>query len=154
MEGESEHVAKRQLAALAETTLLLDGRGFDYWLFGGWAVDFHVGRVTREHSDIDLAVWLHEAEAVASLLRAHGWQHKPGPEEDGGTGYERGGVRLELTFIVSDGEGRVMVPLRNGPVAWSEEPLGSDARDLLGVSARVIAPALLEAGKSTGGHVV
>jgi hypothetical protein len=27
-----------------------------YWLFGGWAVDFHAGRVTRDHADIDLAV--------------------------------------------------------------------------------------------------
>jgi hypothetical protein len=26
-----------------------------YWLFGGWAVDFHAGRVTRAHSDVDIA---------------------------------------------------------------------------------------------------
>jgi hypothetical protein len=26
-----------------------------YWLFGGWAVDFHAGQVTREHGDIDIA---------------------------------------------------------------------------------------------------
>jgi hypothetical protein len=136
-----------QLAALAQVTELLDQRGFDYWLFGGWAVDFHVGEVTREHSDIDLAVWLHEADALAALLRAHGWEHKPDPEEDGGTGYEREGVRLELTYIVSDDKGRVFVPLRNGPVVWSEEPLGSEIRDLRRVRARVVALPLLRAGE-------
>jgi GNAT superfamily N-acetyltransferase len=138
----------QQLHALGEVTALLDGSGIEYWLFGGWAVDFHVGRVTREHDDVDLAVWLEDENSVASLLRTNGWRHAPEPDEDGGTGYERDGVRLELTRLVSDGEGRALIPLRAGPVVFSEEPLGDDARELLGVSARVIPLALLRDGKS------
>jgi hypothetical protein len=45
-----------QLAALARIHELLDGQGIDYWLFGGWAVDFHAGLVTRAHDDLDIAV--------------------------------------------------------------------------------------------------
>ena len=87
-------------------------------------------------------------DRVAALLRASRWRHAPEPDEDGGTGYERDGVRLELTRLVKDGEGRALIPLRAGPVVFSEEPLGNDARELLGVSARIIPLALLRDGKS------
>ena len=40
-----------QLAALAELDQSLPRHNVGYWLFGGWAVDFHAGRVTREHAD-------------------------------------------------------------------------------------------------------
>ena len=79
----------RQLTALVDVAALLDRSGFGYWLFGGWGVDFHVGRVTRSHGDVDLAVWANDAEEIHSVLIASGWQHKPAPGEDGGTGYER-----------------------------------------------------------------
>ncbi len=36
-------LADREIAALAEVAALLDSGGFEHWLFGGWAVDFHVG---------------------------------------------------------------------------------------------------------------
>jgi hypothetical protein len=142
-------LVKEQLSALADVGKRLDRGGFVYWLFGGWAVDLHLGTVTREHDDIDLGVWLHDAEAVGSLLQAHGWQHKPHPGEDGGTGYERGRVRVELTYLASDDTGRILIPLRDGNALWSEEPLGNEVRELLGVRARVIPLALLRAGKSS-----
>lgn len=138
----------QQLHALGEVTALLERDGIDYWLFGGWAVDFHVGRVTREHGDVDLAVWLDDEDRIASLLRASGWRHAPEPDEDGGTGYERDGVRVELTRLVKDGGDRVLIPLRAGAVVFSEEPLGNEARELLGVRARIIPLALLRDGKS------
>jgi hypothetical protein len=141
-------LVKEQLSALADVGELLDRGGFDYWLFGGWAVDFHVGVVTREHDDIDLAVWLDDAEAVGSLLLAQAWQHKPDPGEDGGTGYELGPVRVELTYLTSDETGRVFIPLRDRDALWSKEPLGNEVRELLSVRARVVPLALLKAGKS------
>ena len=61
-------LADRQLAALAQVASLLDSNGFDHWLFGGWAVDFRVGAVTRSHDDVDLAVWADDRD-FASLSR-------------------------------------------------------------------------------------
>src|SRR3979411_159303 len=92
--------APQQLAALAQTHELLTRGGIDYWLFGGWAVDFHVGSITRSHDDIDVAVWLDDDERIGSILEAEGWKHDPDTYEDGGTGYERAAVRLEFTFVV------------------------------------------------------
>lgn len=136
-----------QLHALAEVGELL--AEFDHWLFGGWAVDFHAGRVTREHDDVDFAVWLHDVEAIASLLETHAWRHKPYPDEDGGTGYERDGVRVELTYLVSDDTGRVFIPLRERNALWSERPPENEVLELHGVRARVIPLGLLRAGKSS-----
>jgi hypothetical protein len=140
--------AKQQLSALAGTHELFTRSGIDYWLFGGWAVDFHVGSLTRVHDDIDVAVWLDDRERIARLLEAEGWNHAPEPDDDGGTGYERDGVRLELTFLVPGDGGEVYIPLRAGCVLWSDEPLSTDFAELSGVRARVLGFAALKRGKA------
>lgn len=66
-----------QLIALAGLHALFEGHGIDYWLLGGWAVDFHAGSVTRPHDDLDVAVWLEDLDQVAALLAANGWKHTP-----------------------------------------------------------------------------
>jgi hypothetical protein len=136
-----------QLAALASVDALLTPARIDYWLFGGWAVDFYAGEVTRAHDDIDVAVWLADHDRIAALLAADGWAHAPEADEDGGTGYERDGVRLELTFLVRDGS-TVSIPLRSGRVPWSDDAFGADVAVLDGVRARLISLAALTHGKA------
>ena len=121
--------------------------GIEYWLFGGWAVDFHVGSVTRPHDDVDLAVWLADVPRIAELLEADGWRHAPDEDEDGGTGYERDGVRLEITYLVREGDD-VFTPLRDGRGGWSTEALGSDVGELQGVRAHLVGLEALRRGKS------
>jgi hypothetical protein len=75
---------------------------------------------------------------IVELLRGDGWQHAPYDDEDGGTGYERAGVRLELTYLVRDGDGSVFIPLRHGRAEWSADALADDARELSGVRARLV----------------
>jgi hypothetical protein len=140
--------SRQQLAAFAQTHELFTRSGIDYWLFGGWAVDFHVGSITRVHDDIDVAVWLDEQDRIARLLEAEGWHHAPEPDEDGGTGYEQDGVRLELTFLVPGDGGEVYIPLRAGRVLWSDEPVSNDLLELLGTPARVLGLAELKRGKA------
>jgi hypothetical protein len=86
-------IAIEQLAALARIGALFRDDGIDFWLFGGWAVDFHAGSVTRAHHDVDLAVWQTDHPRIATLLEADGWAHAPEAGEDGYTAYERGGRR-------------------------------------------------------------
>jgi hypothetical protein len=137
-----------QLAALAETHELFTRSGIGYWLFGGWAVDFHAGAITRPHDDIDVAVWLDDRDRIARLLEAEGWKHAPEADEDGGTGFERDGVRLELTFVVRGDGGEVYVPLRAGRVLWSDEPMNTELAELSGARALVLGLAALKHGKS------
>jgi hypothetical protein len=112
------------LAALAELDKLLRRHGVDYWLFGGWTVDFHAGRVTREHDDIDVAVWADDYSRLAELLVGRGWAHRPEAGEDGYTSYERGGVRLEVAFLACDEGRRVYTPLRDGRGDWPDGTFG------------------------------
>jgi aminoglycoside-2''-adenylyltransferase len=131
-------VSRRQLAALDLVARLLEALAIDYWLFGGWAVDLYVGRVTRPHDDIDLAIWLDDHRRIAEILAADGWVHAPADDEDGGTAYKREGVRLELTYLVRNGDGDVFIPLRDGLAPWVKGSFGDDERVLLGVRVRVI----------------
>ncbi len=120
----------------------------EYWLFGGWAVDFHAGSVTRPHDDLDLAVWLKDLDRIAALLTAAGWKHAPEEGEDGYTGYENGDVRLELAFLARDEDGRVYTPLREGRGPWPDGTFGLDVAELHGVRVRLISLRALKADKS------
>jgi hypothetical protein len=144
-----DELSSQQLSALARVNDLLGEAGIAYWLFGGWAVDFYVGSVTRAHADLDAAVWLDELPRTAALLEAEGWHHAPEEDEDGGTGYERGAVRLELMYLVRGEDGSIFTPMRHGQVAWSEEDLADDVRELNRVGARLVALGSLMRGKSS-----
>ena len=94
--------ATDQFAALAELVQLLAQHDVPYWLFGGWAVDFHAGRVTREHDDIDIAVWANDFGRLSAPFDGAAWQHRSEAYADGYTSYERRGVRLEVAFLARD----------------------------------------------------
>jgi len=143
-----DDLSTEQLSALARVGDLLEDAGIAYWLFGGWAVDFYVGSVTRAHDDLDIAVWLVDLPRIGQLLDDDGWRHAPLDDEDGGTGYERGAVRLELTYLVRDADGRIFTPLRDGQAPWSEQALADDVAELQG-RARLVALIPLMHGKST-----
>jgi hypothetical protein len=137
-----------QFVALSRIHQLLEAQGIEYWLFGGWAVDFHAGLVTRSHDDLDIAVWLKDYEQVAALLVANGWKHAPDEHEDGYTGYERGSVRVDLAFLARTQDGQVYTPLREGRAAWADGAFENDVAELLGVPARVISLCALTADKA------
>jgi Aminoglycoside-2''-adenylyltransferase len=131
-------LASQQLSALARVSGLFEDAGIAYWLFGGWAVDFYAGSVTREHDDVDLAVWLKDVPRVMELLEGDGWRHAPLNDEDGGTGYERGSVRLELTYLIRHPDGGIFTPLRRGRGEWPKEALADDVGELFGVRSRLV----------------
>src|SRR5262245_27334095 len=85
----------RALAALAET---LERGGIDFWLFGGWAVDFWVGRVTRPHDDVDIAAWQRDRYSINRVLLATGWRHTDEVEDTFAASYRSGEALVEFTF--------------------------------------------------------
>jgi hypothetical protein len=137
-----------QLEAIASLDAIFEQNGIEYWLFGGWAVDFHAGRVTRDHADIDIAIWRTDADTVARRLVRHGWAHAPGAEQDGYTSYTRDGVHVDLAFLAQDEDGTVYTPLNSGRGDWPPGSFGSDVRRLAGTRARVVTVDSLVADKS------
>ena len=55
-----------------EARRLFTGFHGPWWIAGGWAIDMALGRKTREHADIDVAVRRDDQLAVQSWLR--GWE--------------------------------------------------------------------------------
>jgi aminoglycoside-2''-adenylyltransferase len=137
-----------QLSAIARTHELFTRGDIDYWLFGGWGIDFHLGSITRPHPDVDVAVWLEDQERIASLLESEAWKHAPEADEDGGTGYERNGVRLELTFVARGDRGEVYIPMLQVGCSGRTSPCVQTLQKLSGVRARVLDLAPLKRGKS------
>jgi hypothetical protein len=136
------------LAAIRRLNATFERDGIDYWVFGGWAVDFHAGRVTREHADIDIAIWDTDLDRVHGLLVADGWAHAPATEHDGYTAYTRDGLRLDLAFLARDEHDTVYTPAKSGRGEWPPDSFGSDIRELAGTRAHVVSISSLVADKS------
>src|SRR4051794_20955912 len=112
---------KDQLIALDWLHRHFEAEGIEYWLFGGWAVDFHVGTITRPHGIVDLAIWLDDFARVTTLLHTDGWVHAADGAEPGSTAFIRGVVHLELAFLQRDeAGGEPYTPIGDGRrAAWA-----------------------------------
>jgi hypothetical protein len=119
-----------------------------YWLFGGWAVDFHAGRVTRAHSDVDIAVWRRDLTVVRSLLAGAGWGVLTDRPGDGYVTFERKRVRLDIAFLERDSTGAIYTPTDDGRGEWPEGSFGTAIVSLLGVDAHIVDAKSLIADKA------
>ena len=140
--------AARQLETIGWLHSLFGEHHVDYWLFGGWAVDFHAGRVTRYHEDVDVAVWRADLDRIRILLEVQGWFEVTEHEGDGYLAYERRGVRLELALLVRDEGGIPYTPLGQGRGDWPPGSFGDTLAELDGVQARVVGLASLIVDKA------
>lgn len=69
---EGHHPVEAWQALLPQqAAMLLDPTGIPWWIAGGWAIDLFLGRATRDHADMDIAV---PRAYQADLARAFaGW---------------------------------------------------------------------------------
>jgi len=55
-----------QLRIIKAVVNALDAAGISAWLFGGWGLDARIGRITREHGDIEF--WVERTDAGRSKV--------------------------------------------------------------------------------------
>src|SRR3954454_15121378 len=85
-----------RLRSVVEVLEVLERAECRSWVAGGWGVDALVGRQTREHRDLDLAIdGEQEASALAALRRLGyevetDWRPAPGARRAGGRGIAMG----------------------------------------------------------------
>jgi lincosamide nucleotidyltransferase A/C/D/E len=72
----------------------LEVSGVAIWIDGGWAVDAVVGRQTRLHNDLDIAVEAKSLDALQQLLAERGYRETPSRDAS------------EWNFVVEDEYGR------------------------------------------------
>jgi hypothetical protein len=99
----------------AEARDLFDRLERPWWVAGGWALDLHLGRETRAHADIDLAIVRGDEVALPALLP--GWEICIA--DDGGLTPWAGDAPLSMPY-------HQFWVRRAGAQAWSFEVLLED----------------------------
>jgi hypothetical protein len=56
--------AAAQLRVIKAVVSALEAAGISAWLFGGWGLDARIGRITREHGDVEF--WVERVDAGRS----------------------------------------------------------------------------------------
>lgn len=99
----------------------LDAAGVGVWLDGGWGVDALVGRQTRPHADLDLALARSDLEPAANALVAAGFNHEPAAEPGLPARYvmrDRGGREVDFHPLLFDVAGNGWQQLSPSGRAW------------------------------------
>lgn len=89
----------RQLSLLRELDGILSSARIRYWLRGGWALDFLLGRITRRHEDVDLVTWKRHARRVDRLLLDNGYSGETTTMPKTDAKYSKQGEDISILFI-------------------------------------------------------
>lgn len=112
------------------------------WVWGGYTADIYVGRMLREHDDVDyLTLNLHGLKSeVVQIFSSHGWQ--PKELENGDLSLKKENIKVHLGNVEL---GNIARWTHNGekgallfPVSW----LNADAVEFYGRELHVVAPEL------------
>jgi hypothetical protein len=106
-----------QLALIEELTALLSAAAVPHWLFGGWAVDFLVGAVTRRHADVEFVVWRYDLDRIAPLLAAHGYRSVPAAADEV-VAFDKRGHAVQFCVIERRADGGISTPGRFADWSW------------------------------------
>jgi hypothetical protein len=135
-----------QFSLIRELAGLLSEAHVRFWLRGGWALDFHAGRVTRPHKDVDLVTWTRHRRRLRRLLERNGYATVKWDEPQ--VFFERDGEEVNFAMIERGHGGAIVTPqLEDWP--WPKGAFSSPPRTLDGVTCRVMTlAALLEEKES------
>ena len=116
-----------QLQTIVWLHQLFSEHDIDYWLFGGCG-----GRLPRRSCDTGprgrgCRCLARRPRPHTGATRGAGVGPRPDLGEDGYTGYERRGIRLELAFLVCDDAGTPYTPLAQGRGDWPSGSFGDTA---------------------------
>lgn len=132
-----------QLAAISEMVDVARRLDREFWLRGGWAMDFYLGRLTRQHLDVDWYVWDSDMPVIADALVARGWTDVAQYPAEQQRDLVKGSVEFGIAPIARATNGRVVVgggPWRNA--ALPENILANALEcQLGGIHCPVISPA-------------
>jgi hypothetical protein len=133
----NDPATERQFATLVEVFELFERAAITSWLSGGWAVDFHAGRITRSHSDIDFLIGLDLNRIARTLLRKASFVELPTTSPTQGlVKIEKGDVEVEITLVAARGGKMVTPGFEHWP--WPAGTFGDQWAELGGHRVRVV----------------
>ena len=127
----------RQLEVLREIDDILSRERVRYWLRGGWAIDFLLGRVTRPHADLDLVTWQRHRRRIERALVEAGF--RVDRELAVQTDLVKDEQDVTFVYLERAADGSIVA---HGVPEWVWQPTALPLRRhcLQGIRARVVAP--------------
>jgi len=101
--------AENQLRLIAAILAMSEQFDVQVWLRGGWAVDFFLGHVTRDHVDIDWFAWIDDAPSITAALHSDGYLSVPGPPPDQQLDVAKDGEELSFAWLARGQGGQATV---------------------------------------------
>ncbi|WP_042224682.1 nucleotidyltransferase domain-containing protein [Oceanobacillus manasiensis] len=136
-----EKQSKSQLKVLSEISSISDNLDMNFWLRGGWAIDFLLGKITRLHDDIDLITCIQNREKLEDELETAGYEKVSVKEEfrDRQSDFRKDEVEITIGYIFRLEDGNIIM---NGlhEWLWRADSLSLETFNLKGISALVINP--------------
>ncbi|MFC9777258.1 nucleotidyltransferase domain-containing protein [Paenibacillus chitinolyticus] len=136
-----ENQTESQLKVLSEISTICATIKCKFWLRGGWAIDFLLGKVTRPHDDIDLITWIQNREQLECALAEAGYEQTPVKEQFRGrqSDFRKGDVDITFGYITSTHDGSII--MNDLPEwVWRHDSLLPQSLLLNGISAHVLSP--------------
>ena len=129
-----------QLRVIRAVVNTLGAAGVSAWLFGGWGLDARIGRITREHGDVEF--WVERADAGRSRAVLVGLAPRPWrPSRRGSLRVHLGRRRLQHRLLRPAPDGSFSQPDGRWsdwlfpPGSFGDEPGTLDGMPVLAMSA-------------------
>lgn len=106
-----------QIKIIDELSTISENIGAQFWLRGGWAIDFMLGKVTRPHSDIDIVTWITNREKLEFALLKAGYEQVLVGEEfrNRQSDFVKNDVVVTIVYLTYDVNGNLIM---NGLPEW------------------------------------
>lgn len=129
-----------QLRVIREVVAALQAADISAWLFGGWGLDARIGRISREHGDVEFWVERIHAERSKELLVEAGATALATQPPEEACEYVWDGVSFSTAYFDRQSDRSFSQPLgrfsdwRFPPGSFGEEPVTLDGAPVLAMS--------------------
>jgi Aminoglycoside-2''-adenylyltransferase len=133
--------ARAQLRVIRAVTNVLGPVGISAWLFGGWGLDARIGRITREHGDIEFWVERVDAERSKAVLVGAGATALATQPPEESCEFTWDGIDFSTAYIDRRPDGSFSQPLGRWsdwlfpPGSFGDDPGMLDGTPVLAMSA-------------------
>jgi Aminoglycoside-2''-adenylyltransferase len=130
-----------QLRAIRKVIAVTREAGIAAWLFGGWGLDARIGRITREHGDVEFWVERVHAERSKAVLAGAGATALPTQPPEEACEFTWDGVLFSTAYFDRQPDGSFSQPLGRfsdwlfPPGSFRDDPVTLDGTPVLVMSA-------------------
>ena len=127
---------RTQFELISEIGSLFHSARIRFWLRGGWAFDFHLGRITRDHGDVDLVARFRQRSRIRRLLEENGYRVAR-LADLASIHFSKRGQDVAIAFIWTDEMSRTVTPGREF-WPWPDGAFGDRRYTLDGIACRAM----------------